>query len=142
MLGGVLVDAIEFSGDADRRAADLADATGDPAGQLAAMVGFDRRLYEHGGDVVAMLRDAGRSEPELAAAYTAGRADADQLRHTVMAAWPRGALRAGLDRDEAVDIYAALCNIDAYRVLTDERGWSPDRVERWLHETLCRLLLA
>lgn len=31
----------------------------------------------------------------------------------------------------ATDIYAALCNIDVYTALTDERGWSPDRVERW-----------
>lgn len=106
------------------------------------MIGFDRRLYEHGGDILAVLRDAGRSQPELAAAYSAGRARADQLRHAVLAAWPRRALRAGLDQDQAVDIYAALCNIDVYRVLTEERGWSPDRAERWLHQTLCQLLLA
>lgn len=141
-LAHALVEAVESSADVDRQASDLADATGDPAGQLAAMIGFDRRLYESGGDVVAVLRDAGRSEPELAAAYTAGRAHADRLRHTVLATWPRGALRAGLDQDEAVDIYAALCTIDVYRVLTHERGWSPDRAERWLHETLCQLLLA
>lgn len=141
-LAHALVDATASSADIDRQAADLAAAQGDPAGQLAAMVGFDRRLYEHGGDVLAVLRDAGRSNPELAAAYARGRAHADQLRHHVLAGWTHGVLRAGLDRDEAVDIYAALCNIDVYRVLTGERGWSPDRAERWLHETLCCLLLA
>ena len=91
---------------------------------------------------LVVLRDAGRSNSELAAAYAGGRADADHLRHRVLAAWPPGVLRAGLDRDEAVDVYAALCNIDVYRELTVERRWSADRVERWLHETLCRLLLA
>lgn len=60
----------------------------------------------------------------------------------ILGTWPRGALRAGLDKDEAVDIYAALCNIDVYRVRTEERGWSPDQVKRWLHETLCRSLAA
>ena len=141
-LAHALVDAVESAADAGRQAADLATAQGEQAGQLAAMIGFDRRLYEQGGDVLAVLRDAGRSEPELAAAYDAGRARADQLRRSVLAAWPRGALRAGLDQDQAADVYAALCNIDVYRVLTEERGWSPDRVERWLYQTLCQLLLA
>ena len=141
-LAHALVDAIESSAGAEQQAADLAAAASAPAGQLAAMVGFDRRLYEYNGDVVSALRDAGRSEPDLAAAYAAGRARADQLRRSVLATWPRGALRDGLDQDEAVDIYAALCNIEVYRVLTEERGWPPDRAERWLHETLCRLLLA
>lgn len=94
-----LVNAVEFAAAPGRQAAELADASGEQAGQLAAMIGFDRRLYEHGGDVLAVL-------------------------------------------DQAVDIYAALCNIDVYRVLTEERGWSPDRVERWLHQTWCQLLLA
>lgn len=141
-LARAVVDAVESSGDIDRQAADLAVARGDPAGQLAAMVGFDRRLYENGGEVLAALRDAGRTNRELAAAYAAGRAQADQLRRDVLAGWAPGALRAGLERDDAVDVYAALCNIDVYRVLTGERGWSPNRVEQWLHETVCQLLLA
>ena len=141
-LAYALVNAVESAADAGRQAAELANASGDPAGQLAAMIGFDRRLYEHGGDVLAVLRDAGRSQAELAAAYDAGRTHADQLRRSVLAAWPHGALRAGLDQGEAADVYAALCNIDVYRVLTEERGWSPDRVERWLYQTLCQLLLA
>ncbi|ADI04096.1 transcriptional regulator, TetR family protein [Streptomyces bingchenggensis BCW-1] len=41
----------------------------------------------------------------------------------------------------AVDVYAALCNIDVYTVLTGERGWSPDRVERWWGEAPARELL-
>jgi hypothetical protein len=106
------------------------------------MIGFDRRLYEHGGDVLAVLRDASRSRPDLADAYATGRAHADQFRHNVLAAWPHDALRPCLDRSEAVDTYAALCNVDVYRVLTAERGWTPDRVEHWLHQALCRLLLA
>ncbi|MFP5020485.1 TetR/AcrR family transcriptional regulator [Pseudonocardia phyllosphaerae] len=141
-LANALVDAIASTADRDQQAAELSTAEGDPAAQLAAMIGFDRRLYEHGGGVLAALRDAGRSEPDLAAAYESARAHADHVRHAVLATWPRGALRAGLDQNQAVDTYAALCNIDVYRVLTGERGWSPDRVEAWLHQTLCQLLLA
>lgn len=141
-LAQALVEAIEASADPDRQMAELEAAEGEPTSQLAAMVGFDRRLYEHGDDVLTVLREAGRSQPGLAEAYSAGRASADHLRHRIFGAWPDGTLRADLDRDEAVDIYAAMCNIDVYRVLTSERGWSPGQVEEWLHTTLCRLLLA
>ncbi|MEV4286367.1 hypothetical protein AB0K40_12770 [Nonomuraea bangladeshensis] len=54
---------------------------------------------------------------------------------------PAGVLHESLDVATAVDIYAGLCNVDVYRTLTDERGWSPDRVERWWAEALARELL-
>jgi TetR/AcrR family transcriptional regulator, regulator of cefoperazone and chloramphenicol sensitivity len=41
----------------------------------------------------------------------------------------------------AVDVYAALCNIDVYTTLTVERAWQPDRVEQWWSEALARELL-
>ncbi|MGW3569315.1 hypothetical protein ACWDSL_36585 [Streptomyces sp. NPDC000941] len=59
----------------------------------------------------------------------------------MFSSWPAGVLRRGLDVRSAVDVYAALCNIDVYTVLTTERGWSPDRVERWWGEALVRELL-
>ena len=43
-----------------------------------------------------------------------------------------------VDVPTAVDVYAALCNIDVYTV---ERGWPPDRVEAWWAEVLGRELL-
>ncbi|GII94323.1 hypothetical protein Ssi02_45540 [Sinosporangium siamense] len=49
---------------------------------------------------------------------------------------------AGLDVPTAVDIYAALCNIDVYTTLRTERLWSPDRIEHWWGEALARELLS
>jgi hypothetical protein len=60
----------------------------------------------------------------------------------VFSAWPAGTLRSGLTVPAAVDIYAALCTIDVYTALTGERGWPPDRVERWWGEALARELLS
>ncbi len=60
----------------------------------------------------------------------------------MFSAWPPGTLRAALDVPTAVDVYAALCTIDVYRTLTDERGWAPDQVEEWWAEVLARELLA
>ena len=140
-LALALVDAVDAAADLDSQEAQLAAAAGDPAGQLGAMVGFDRRLFERGGDVLGLLHDARRSEPDLAAAYREGRARADQIRQRVLSNWPEGAFRNGNEAKSAADTYAALCNIDVYRLLTDERKWSPERIEGWWHESLVRLLL-
>jgi AcrR family transcriptional regulator len=135
-----LADAADLAADVPREVQDL-EAAATPAGQLAAMAAYDRRLFERSGDVIALVREAGRTEPELAAAYLAGRARGDRTRGEVFAAWPAGVLRAGVDVAEAVDIYAAVCNLDVYATLTVERSWSPDRVERWWAEALARELL-
>ena len=46
-----------------------------------------------------------------------------------------------MDEARARDTYAAVSNVDVYRVLTNERGWTPDQVEQWWAETLALLLL-
>lgn len=140
-LARALVDAAETSADIDQQANDLRSAAGDPAGQLAAMISFDRRLFEQGGDVLALLRDAGHTQPDLYAAYQDGRARADQLRHDLFSSWPPHTLRDRLQPESAVDTYAALCNIDVYLLLTGERGYTPDQVEDWWRDSLTRLLL-
>ncbi|MBF6327845.1 TetR/AcrR family transcriptional regulator [Nocardia transvalensis] len=135
-----LVDAADLAADPARMVAEL-EATSDPERQLAGMVGYDRRLFERAGDLIVLVREAGRAEPDLAAVYEQGRRVADRTRVQVFSSWPGGTLRPGLELPTAVDIYAALCNIDVYTTLTVERGWSPDRVERWWTETLARELL-
>ncbi len=140
-LALALIDAVAETADLEAQEADLAAAAGDPAGQLAAMAGFDRRLFESGGDVLGLLHDAGRSDPGLAAAYRQGRAQADRVRQQVLGSWPPHAFREGMDPKLAADTYAAMCNIDVYRVLAEERGWSPERIERWWVDCLTRLIL-
>ena len=140
-LALALIDATAADADLDTQEAELTAAAGDPASQLAAMVAFDRRLFERGGDVLGLLHDAGRAEPGLAAAYRDGRAQADQVRRRVLGTWPPHACREGMDLRLAVDTYAALCNIGVYRTLTEERGWSPGQIEQWWRDCLIRLIL-
>lgn len=137
-----VADAADISADPTATLAELEDASADPEGQLAAMTAYDRRLFERSGDVIALVREAGRTEPALAAAYAEGRRGGDDTRTQVFSSWPDGTLRPGLDVRSAVDIYAALCNIDVYTTLTTERSWPPARVEQWWTETLARELLA
>lgn len=140
-LTRALADAADLSADVHRMLAEL-EATTEPARQLAAMAGYDRRLFERAGDVITLVRDAGRTEPELATTYQEGRRRGDRTRVQVFSAWPAGTLRPELDVQAAVDVYAALCNIDVYATLTGERGWPAERVEQWWTEALARELLA
>ncbi|MGI5350683.1 TetR/AcrR family transcriptional regulator [Streptomyces sp. CA-250714] len=140
-LTRALADAADLSADVSQLVAELEDPEADPATQLAAMAGYDRRLFERAGDIITLMREAGRIEPELATLYREGRTRADDTRVQVFSSWPSGVLREGLDVRAAADIYAALCNIDVFTVLITERGWSPDRVERWWSEALARELL-
>ncbi|MEV6062639.1 helix-turn-helix domain-containing protein [Nocardia asteroides] len=135
-----VVDAADLSADAPRMLAELDAADGDPTRQLAAMSAYDRRLFERAADVITLVREAGRTEPDLATTYTDARRRADDIRVQIFSAWPAGTLRA--DLTTSVDIYATLCTIDVFTTLTTERGWSPDRVEQWWAEILPRELLS
>ena len=137
-----LLDSLEGAADVPRQVAEVRAARGDAAGQLAAMAAFDRRLFEHGADAILVIREAASSKPEIAEVISKGRWRGEKLRVAVFDAWPAGTLREGLAPQDARDTFAALCNVDVYLVLTRERGWSPDRVERWWTDSLVRLLLA
>jgi TetR/AcrR family transcriptional regulator, regulator of cefoperazone and chloramphenicol sensitivity len=136
-----LADAADLSADPSQMLAELEDEAADPQRQLSAMAGYDRRLFERAGDIITLIREAGRTEPGLASAYRDGRRRGDETRIQVFASWPADTLRPELDAQSAVDVYAALCNIDVYTTLTVERQWPPDRVEQWWSAALTRELL-
>jgi TetR/AcrR family transcriptional regulator, regulator of cefoperazone and chloramphenicol sensitivity len=136
-----LADAADLSADLPRMLDEL-EATADPGRHLAAMAAYDRRLFERAGDLIALVREAGRTEPDLAGLYGHARRQADDTRVQVFSSWPDGTLRDGLDVPTAVDVYAALCNIDVYATLTRERDWPAERVERWWGAALARELLS
>ena len=88
-------------------------------------------------DVVA----SARVEPEIGALYE--RMQAARLENLrVMVGWlgDKGGLRDGLDADAATDTVWALASPELYRALTEVRGWSRERFETWLAETLIATL--
>jgi AcrR family transcriptional regulator len=133
-LAMALADAADLTADAPKMLDELEAA--EPKQQLAAMAGYDRRLFERAGDIIKLVRDAG---PELSAMYLEARRRGDQTRIQVFSSWPGGTLRH--DVKTSVDAYAAICNIDVYTTLTTERGWEPDRIEVWWSDLLARELL-
>jgi hypothetical protein len=111
--------------------AELEAGAGDPAAQLRAFVGYDRRLFERHGDALRVLLEGRRQEPDLQAAYDEGRGRGDSQRRRVFSSWPKKAWRRGVDLQLALDAYSFSCSMEAFDIATVERGWTPDRVERW-----------
>ena len=52
-----------------------------------------------------------------------------------------GPLRAGVDVEDAGAIIWTLTSPDVHRLLRDECGWSGQRFQGWLEDTLVRTLL-
>lgn len=140
-LALALVDAADAAAGAAQATAELHAGAGDPLAQLRTCVRFDRRLFDHGGTLVALLTDGRRDSPELDAAYRDGRARGDTVRRAVFSSWPPGTWRAGVDVEHALDVYAALCAYPTFVELRDERGWDAGRIEAWWFETLRTTLL-
>jgi AcrR family transcriptional regulator len=136
-----LIDAAEEGADVRRAAAELAEHEGDPAAQLAAFVAFDRRLFQHGGDVLRVLAEGRRQHAELGDAYDEGRRRGDAQRRRVFTSWPTSGWRNGVDVDQALAIYAMVASLESYDVAVVERGWAPEQVEAWWHAALTELLL-
>lgn len=141
-LALALIAAIEADADADQTHAQLTAGTGDPPRQLTALISFDRRLFERSGDLIALLIDGGRSEPDLQRAYQHGRNNGDRVRREVFHSWTPGTLAPGVTPNAALDAYAATCNIHTYNILRVERSYTPARIEAWWTRTLTQLLLA
>jgi AcrR family transcriptional regulator len=136
-----LVDTVDARADVGRILGELKAAEGDPPTQLAAFIGFDRRLYERAGDVVRLLVEVGRHQPELAQAQSEGRRRGELNRRRIFSSWPKRTWRAGVDVERAIDIYAVTVNIGTYDEAIEHRGWSPDDLEEWWRTSLTELLL-
>lgn len=141
-LAVALMDDADLAADPRRAISEMEAAAGDPVRQLRASVAFDRRLFERSGDVLVVLRDAARSDPDLALAHREGARRGDAARLQVFASWSEGTLRPGVDTQRAVDLYAAICTLSGYLDLTGSRGWTPDAVEEWWSAAVTRELLA
>ena len=91
--------------------------------------------------VLDIIRQAAATEPELAALRTEiAERRAANMRLFVADLAAAAPLR--LDEDEAADIVWATNAAEMYQLLVGQRGWTPQRYERFLADTWHRLLLA
>jgi AcrR family transcriptional regulator len=91
--------------------------------------------------VLSIIQQAGPDEPALAALWheIAERRAANMRRFVADLA---AAAPLRLDLDQAADVVWATNATEMYQLLVGQRGWSPERYERFLADTWKRLLLA
>ncbi len=115
----------------------------DPKRQLEIGAGILRALHERSEVVSDVLRSASATDPKVSREWKRW-----QDRHlAAVGAVARSlakkrALRRDMDIASATDILYAVGGPEMFRQLVRERGWAPERYERWLGEAGRRLLLS
>lgn len=146
LLDAILGPAIVGS-DAALALFDLPDiaeirACTDQRQQLRLLAHFSRTILQRTDDIHRILRTAAACDLNAAELQRIDR----ERRYRGQSAYidmllANGPLRDGLTPTDAADTYAALANPDTYTFFTGDRGWTPERFEEWLAESLTRLLL-
>jgi AcrR family transcriptional regulator len=114
----------------------------DPRDQLAGFAGITAGIMSRAEPVYRILVSAAGSDPDAAALLAGQARQRDQGQGQIARSLARaGALRPGLRERDAADIIHALMSPEVYRLLVGDRGWPPQRYERWLKDVLIGQLL-
>src|SRR6266513_1137455 len=115
----------------------------DPETRLRRAASVARQIRGAQSAAFDLLRGAGVVAPELAKLER----QRERLRYEkeegmIIFLRDAGRLRPGLNHKTARDIFWMLTGGDVYRMLVRERGWSPQKYQDWLAETLVLSLLS
>lgn len=103
---------------------------------------YARAVREMHARLAPLLRVARAGPPEVAEVWQGiARRRADNMRLLAQDLAATGQLRHGLDLEEVADVIWATNSPEFYCLLVEDRGWPPERFERWLADGWCRLLL-
>ena len=95
------------------------------------------RLHQSAADLAEVLRSGAGADHELRALWQTAEHERRVDAGTIIDALLRnGPLKAGLDRDAAVDLLWILASADNFQRLVRARAWSLQRYEHWLAQTL------
>ncbi|HEX3393356.1 MAG TPA: TetR/AcrR family transcriptional regulator [Acidimicrobiales bacterium] len=118
-------------------------AASDPVRKLTIYAAATRRIQARMAPLLLALRDASATEADAKQVWgEISDRRAANMRLLAQDLQDAGGLRADLSIDEAADVIWATNSSELYVLLTVDRGWPPDRYERWLADAWCRLLLA
>jgi AcrR family transcriptional regulator len=114
----------------------------DPRRQLEMYAATQPGIHARMGPLMRVLASAAATDPELAGV----RREMEDFRLAGLGRFAqllgdRGALRPGLSVEHARDILWTLASHATYDQLVTQRGWSVERYETWLADTLRRVLL-
>jgi AcrR family transcriptional regulator len=117
-------------------------AAPDPHQRVVQLAALLRDVMARTASVHRLLADAARSDPDAASLLSEIAHQRQEGQRRVARSLARsGALRAGLRERDAADVIHALASPEVYGLLVLDRGWSGDRYERWIADTLTQQLL-
>lgn len=113
----------------------------DPQKLLTGIAGVTTAINQRANDVYVVLVGAAGSDPAAAELLDETRQQRDRGQGRIARSLARArALKPGLRERDAADLIHALMSPEVYRLLVDERGWTPKRYEQWLATTLAQQL--
>ena len=148
---GILKALLDLSIVGDDESVPLADrphvrslvADPDPRKQLAGFVGVTAQVNSRTAPIYRILVSAAASDPDAAALLDELTRQRQQGQRMIARSLARaGALLPELRERDAADIVHALMSPEVYRLFVQDRGWKPERYERWLRKTLIDQLLS
>jgi AcrR family transcriptional regulator len=113
----------------------------DPQAIVHGIVGFFRSISERAALGWKLYRDAAAIDPEIRADQNELASNRRQTVTAVMNRLPDSALRPGLSREDAIDTVMVVMGPESYHLLVEQFGYSLDRYERWVTQTLTAALL-
>jgi AcrR family transcriptional regulator len=122
-------------------ATEVRQGSDDPRARLHAIAHVYRNSAERAAPWWWLYRNAAATEPEIAADWD----QLQRLRRETLAALlhdlPDEELRPGLTRDDAIDTLWAIASPETYDLLVERRGYTLDRYQTWITNTLAAALL-
>jgi AcrR family transcriptional regulator len=113
----------------------------DPVAQIALTAHVARAIYEGESADLSLLMKASAFSPQLRKTQKAFEVlRRDMQRDRIDALFQAGRAKKGLDRETASSILWMFTGRDVYHKLVHESGWSPDKFQGWLEQTLIATL--
>jgi AcrR family transcriptional regulator len=113
----------------------------DPVEQIALTAHVARAIYEGESADLSLLMKASAFSPELRKTQQAFETLRRELqRGRIDALFKAGRAKPGMDKDTASSILWMFTGRDVYHKLVHESGWSPDKFQDWLEQTLLATL--
>ena len=114
----------------------------DPESRLRLAAPIARQIHDAQSATFDLLRGLGVVAPELAKLEQQREClRYERQERMIISLRDAGALRPELDYTTARDIFWMLTGRDVYRMLVRERGWSSQKYQDWLADTLVQSLL-
>jgi AcrR family transcriptional regulator len=142
---GILIELLDEStfGPEYEEAVRKALSANDPEVRLRLAAPIARQIHDALSATFDLLRGAGVVAPELAKLEQQREClRYERQERMIVSLREAGRLRPDLDYTTTRDIFWMLTSRDIYRMLVRERGWSSQKYQDWLADTLVRSLLS